>query len=330
MLSALCSVPSALALAALVSGSPAARALSPEHRALSTPATLAQPAAKPPTKHDVVVDGHHFAVWEKRGAQPRAAILLLHGRTWSSLPNFDLQVPGEKRSFMDALADAGFDVFALDMRGYGSTPRDATAWLTPDRAVADVVGVVGWMEQRMPAAQRLPVYLFGLSRGAMIAAMTAQQRPEILSGVVLLGFGFDPDVQAAATPGNARPAFLQNTPSSAESDFLTKDAFTSATVTAFVRAALKADPVLVDWRDENQFNAFKPAQVQVPALLVHGARDPQSPIGIEEKIFTRFGTPDKWWVILPGADHAAHLEKSSVELVRAIVSFTRRHEVSSP
>jgi alpha-beta hydrolase superfamily lysophospholipase len=53
-------------------------------------------------------------------------------------------------------------------------------------------------------------------------------------------------------------------------------------------------------------------------------------MAIETKLFTRFGTPDKWWVILPGADHAAHLEKSSVELVRAIVSFTRRHEVSVP
>jgi len=315
VLSAQCLVLSALVHGALVHG-----ALVPGQPA----------AARQPVKHDVVVDGHHLAVWEKKGAPSRAAILLLHGRTWSSLPNFDLQVAGEKRSFMDALADAGFDVFALDMRGYGATPRDATGWLTPDRAVADVLGVVAWMQQRTPPAQRLPVYLFGLSRGAMIAAMAAQQRAELLAGVVLLGFGFDPDVQSPATPRNARPERLRNTAEAASSDFLTDDAYTKATVTTFVRAALRADPVLVDWRDENQFNAFRPAQMQVPALLVHGARDPQAPVGIEQKLFTRFGTPDKWWVILPGADHAAHLEKSSVALVRAIVSFTRRHEVSSP
>ena len=284
---------------------------------LATLLLASQPAPKQPVKHDVVVDGHHFAVWQKRSTQPRAAILLLHGRTWSSLPNFDLQVAGERRSFMDALVEAGFDVFALDMRGYGATPRDASAWLTPDRAVADVLGVVAWMQQRMPQAQRVPVYLFGLSRGAMIAAMAAQQRPEVLGGVVLLGFGFDPDAQAAATPANAKPERLQNTASAAESDFLTKDAYTPATVAAFSRAALKADPVLVDWRDENQFNAFRPAQVQAP-------------VAIEQKLFTRFGTPDKWWVILPGADHAAHLEKSSAELVRAIASFARRHEVPNP
>jgi len=282
-----------------------------------------------PLKHDVVVDGHHFAVWQKRGALPRAAILLLHGRTWSSLPNFDLQVTGEKRSFMDALADAGFDVFALDMRGYGSTARDASGWLTPDRAVADVHGVLGWMQQR-PGQARLPVYLFGLSRGAMIAAMAAQQKPETLAGVILLGFGFDPDVQAGPTPAGAKPARLANPADAAASDFITKDAYTSSTVTTFVRTALRLDPVLVDWRDEHQFNAFRPAQLQAPALLVHGANDPQAPVNIETKLFTRFGTPDKWWVILPGADHAAHLEKSAPELVRTIVSFVRRHEVSAP
>jgi pimeloyl-ACP methyl ester carboxylesterase len=137
-------------------------------------------------------------------------------------------------------------------------------------------------------------------------------------------------VQAPPTPAGSRPERLSNTADSAASDFITRDAFTPATMSAFVRAALRADPVLVDWRDDNQFNAFRPAQMQVPALLVHGARDPQAPMSIETKLFTRFGTPDKWWVILPGADHAAHLEKSSVELVRAIASFARRHEVPVP
>jgi alpha-beta hydrolase superfamily lysophospholipase len=291
---------------------------------------LAQPAARPPVKHDVVVDGHHFAVWEKRGAQPRAAVLLLHGRTWSSLPNFDLQVPGERRSFMDALADTGLDVFALDMRGYGQTPRDGTGWLTPDRAVADVSGVLTWMQQRLASPQPMPIFLFGLSRGAMVAAMTAQRKPETLAGVILLGFGFDPDVVSPPTPGSARPERLSNTADAAASDFITRDAYTASTVTAFVRAALRADPILVDWKSDNEFNTFKPGEIQVPVLLVHGSQDPQAPLAIETKLFVRFGTPDKWWVILPGADHAAHLEKSSVELVRAIVWFTRRHEVSVP
>jgi alpha-beta hydrolase superfamily lysophospholipase len=291
-------------------------------------AAAPQSAVRPLLRHDVVVDGHHLAVWQKKPAQtPRAAILLLHGRTWSSLPNFDLQVPGERRSFMDALADTGLDVFAVDLRGYGATPPDRSGWLTPNRAVADVHAVVAWMQQRNAGSARVPIFLFGLSRGAMVAAMAAQQRPESLGGVVLLGFGFDPDAQIPATDPPARPARLPNSSDSAASDFITRDAYTGPTLTAFVRTALKADPVLVDWRDESQFNAFRPQQMLVPALLVHGDRDPQAPLAVEVKLFTRFGTTDKAWVVLPGADHAAHLEKSQVQLVRTIVWFIRRHEV---
>ena len=65
----------------------------------------------------------------------------------------------------------------------------------------------------------------------------------------------------------------------------------------------------------------------VPALLIHGDHDPQAPLPVSTKLFTRFGTTDKAWVIIPGADHAAHLEKSQVELVRVILWFIRRHEV---
>ena len=213
------------------------------------------------------------------------------------------------------------------MRGYGATPRDATGWLTPDRAVADVHAVLAWIQQRAPSSSRVPIYLFGLSRGAMVAAMVAQQKPETLAGVVLFGFGFDPDVSVQRTDAAARPPRAANTADAAASDFITRESYTGATLTAFVKAALKTDPVLVDWRDEHQFNAFRPAQMVVPALLVHGDHDPQAPLPVSTKLFTRFGTTDKAWVIIPGADHAAHLEKSQVELVRVILWFIRRHEV---
>jgi pimeloyl-ACP methyl ester carboxylesterase len=290
----------------------------------------AQPAARPPTKHDVVVDGHHVAVWQRTPAPAAAApkVLLIHGRTWSSLPNFDLRVPGEQRSFMESLGAMGLDVYAVDLRGYGATPRDASGFLTPDRAVADVAAVVAWMEQ----APRKPgkVFVLGLSRGAMIAAMLAQKTPEKLTGIILLGFGFDPDVRAAPTDVAARPARLRNTADAAASDFITPESYTSATLSAFVKAALQHDPVLVDWKDESQFNVFSPARIQVPVLLIHGDRDTQAPVTVGTKLFTRFAAADKWWIILPGADHAAHLEKAAADLARAVVSFVQRHDTGRP
>jgi pimeloyl-ACP methyl ester carboxylesterase len=287
----------------------------------------AQALSKTPIRHDVVVDGHHVAVWQRARpatATPATKVLLIHGRTWASLPNFDLHVPGEERSFMDLLGNAGLDVFAIDLRGYGATPRDPSGFLTPDRAVADVGAVLQWMQQEPRKPTR--TFVLGLSRGAMIAAMTAQKYPDRQAGVILLGFGFDPDVRSAPSEREVRPARLRNTADSAASDFITPDSYTGQTLSAFVKAALQSDPVLVDWRDESQFNAFSPARLNVPVLLIHGDRDPQAPMDIGAKLFTRFATRDKWWIILPGADHAAHLEKGAPELVRVVNWFIQRHD----
>ena len=138
-------------------------------------------ASAHPRQHTVVVDGHGLAVWEKRPAQARGAILLIHGRTWSSLPNWDLQVPGEDRSVMDALVRAGYAAYALDQRGYGATPRDSTGWLTPDRAVDDAAAVLAWIRQREGGAR--PAIL-GYSLGASVALLTAQRHPDAVSAAV--------------------------------------------------------------------------------------------------------------------------------------------------
>jgi alpha-beta hydrolase superfamily lysophospholipase len=135
--------------------------------AAARPAPAFRSAA--PARHVVDADdGHPLTVWEKRGAGAGAGgvVLLLHGRTWSSLPDFDLQVPGEDLSLMDALAEAGYAVYALDARGYGDTPRDDTGWLTPDRMARDVAGVLGWIAGREDAAAR-PA-LFGWSQQPVV------------------------------------------------------------------------------------------------------------------------------------------------------------------
>src|SRR5262249_40043137 len=108
--------------------------------ATSTPAT---PAAAAPARLVVTADdGFHLTLCAKAPAKPQHAVLLIDGRTWSGRPDFDLQVPGEARSFMDALVAQGYAAYALDLRGYGATPRDATGFLTPERAAADVAAAL--------------------------------------------------------------------------------------------------------------------------------------------------------------------------------------------
>ena len=126
-------------------------------------------------QHTVDVDRHPIAVWEKSANDATEAILLVHGRTWSALPDFDLQVEGENLSLMDGLVEAGYAVFAVDLRGYGATPRDETGWNTPDRAAKDLAGVLSWIDSHN--GWRIKPHLFGWSFGSTHSQLFSTKTP---------------------------------------------------------------------------------------------------------------------------------------------------------
>jgi pimeloyl-ACP methyl ester carboxylesterase len=276
-------------------------------------------------RREVRADDHPLTVWSKRPATPaRGAILLVHGRTWSSRPNFDLKVPGVRVSLMDALVAKGYAVYALDQRGYGGTPRDASGWLTPDRAERDVSAVLDWVTQResRPLRPRQPV-LLGYSRGAQVAALAAQRHPEKLSGLVLYGFPQNVTTPLTMAPDPATPPRRRTTAQAAGEDFITPAATLPGVKEAYVQAATTMDSVRVDWRNEQQFEALDPRLLRTPTLLLDGERDPYANAAAHPVFFSRIGTADRWWVVLPGVDHVAHLEGQDA-FVNAIVSFIER------
>jgi len=291
------------------------------------PATPAAPTpVSAPERFTVQSDGHPIAVWGRKPASNvRGTILLIHGRTWSSRPDFDLQVPGLQRSVLMSFVNQGFAVYAMDLRGYGETPRDATGWLTPTRASQDVANVLAWIAPRHPGVP-LPA-LVGWSRGAAIAQLAAQVAPARLSALVLFGFAFDPDLQFVDVPAPGKPLMVKNTAESAQSDFISPKITPPAVIQAFTEQALKADPVLVDLKADGEFNALKPAKVMTPTLVIFGERDPGVVAEDAGKFFARFGTGDKQMVVLPGADHAAQLEDTHDAWIMAIVSFLNRPTV---
>jgi hypothetical protein len=58
---------------------------------------------------------------ENRRLGNASVVLMIGGATISAVPDFDLQF--ENYSWMGYLASAGFDVFAMDLTGYGLSPR---------------------------------------------------------------------------------------------------------------------------------------------------------------------------------------------------------------
>jgi len=285
----------------------------------------AKPPAPTPSaieRFTVQSDGHPIAVWARKPATPKGAILLIHGRTWSSRPDFDLQVPGLQRSVLASFVAQGFAAYAMDLRGYGETPRDKTGWLTPLRAASDVGNVAAWVAAQHPSLPK-PA-LVGWSRGGAIAAMAAQFSPARVSALVLFGFVFDPDLEFLDSVSPEKPQLSKNTEESAASDFVSPKVTPPAVIQAFIEQAMKADPVLMDLKNDAEFNALKPAKLTTPTLILYGERDGGVLPDDAGKFFARLAASDKQMVVLPGADHAAHLEDVHDAWIAAIVNFLNR------
>ncbi|MEQ9403737.1 MAG: alpha/beta fold hydrolase [Cyclobacteriaceae bacterium] len=272
-------------------------------------------------RHTVEADGHPIAVWEKSAMSAKEAVLLVHGRTWSAIPDFDLQVEGEELSLMDGLVKEGYAVFAVDLRGYGETPRDETEWLTPDRAAKDLAIVTKWIGEQKQWT--IKPHLFGWSMGSTNSQLMAQRNPELISSLTLFGYWFDNDSKIPADTSATPPQKIVNTAEAAASDFIIPGSISQKAIDRYVEMALESDPVKVDWRNLDQYNELDPSKVTVPTLILQGEHDPIGPTDRQVKLYTRLGNAHKQWITVPGGDHAAFMETSRPYFIHSLAGFLR-------
>jgi pimeloyl-ACP methyl ester carboxylesterase len=281
------------------------------------PVCIAGPAEL--QRHTVMAEGHPIALWEKSAEGATEAVLLVHGRTWSARPDFDLQVESEDLSLMDGLVDEGYAVFAVDLRGYGETPRDDTGWLTPNRAADDVAIVMSWIAGN--GDWRIKPHLFGWSMGSTISQLAVQRHPEIAASLTLFGYWRDDDAQLPPDEPGIEPAMAATTAEAAASDFVVPGSISEAAIDAYVSQALAADPVRVDVRNMDQYNALDGARIKIPTLVIAGEFDPLAPAVNQAKLVVRLATGQKQYVSVPGGDHAAFLEAPRAYFIHELVGF---------
>lgn len=87
--------------------------------------------------------------------RPERTLLFVHGATYPAHTSFDLQLDG--LSWMDYIAARGYDVYLLDLRGYGRSTRPQEMDQAPDAnapivrgvtAVTDISAVVDFILKR--------------------------------------------------------------------------------------------------------------------------------------------------------------------------------------
>ena len=91
-------------------------------------------------------------------------------------------VEGEELSLMDGMLEEGYGSYAVDLRGYGETPRDSSQWLSPTKAANDLITVLAWISERH---NQQPIHVFGWSYGSVISLLASQTDDNNIASLTL-------------------------------------------------------------------------------------------------------------------------------------------------
>ncbi len=147
------------------------------------------------------------------------------------MPDFDLRVEGEDLSLMDGMLEQGYTVYAVDLRGYGGTPRDSTQWVTPLVAANDILNILSWISEQNRYNK---VHLFGWSMGSTLALLATQIDADNIASLTLFGFWKDLDVPIPEDPADFQLRKQVNTDEDAAGDFITPGSISDNAINTYV------------------------------------------------------------------------------------------------
>jgi pimeloyl-ACP methyl ester carboxylesterase len=275
--------------------------------------------------------GVKLFLWEKCAGEPAksaAAILFVHGSSMAAQPTFDLQVPG-RVSAMDYFARRGFDCWSVDMEGYGRSTKDRDN-NAPIAQGADDCHAAAQYIQKLRGKR--PLLVYGISSGALRAALFAQRHPDMvarlaLDAMVWTGEGSPtlaerrkklPEFAAQ----NRRPidtAFVQSIftrdhPGTAEQKVI--DAFADAIV------ALDTSVPTGTYVDMcSKLPVVDPGKITAPTLIMRGQWDGIAAMEDLLAFFAKLPNPDKHFAVMPGISHASFQQKNYMLVYHILASF---------
>jgi pimeloyl-ACP methyl ester carboxylesterase len=345
--------------AAIVSGDDSGQLLTIDHfvRVKSTVPAIAGQQAQ------LYVRERVLAGMVARGTTPSdRVVLFVHGAGTPAEVAFD--VPNSDYSWMAYLAKAGFDVFSVDMTGYGRSTRPApmndpcnlaenqralfTAPCTPSYGFAltnigsdwnDVGAAVDYI-RLLRRVDR--VSLVAWSLGGPRAGGYAAQNPSKVSKLVLLAPAYNktgraeaPKLPAEGTAFNtqSRSEFDANwdrqvgCPAQYEpavSDSVWSAMIESDTVGATWGSGVRRAPQTTTWG----WNQATVAKTMTPTLMVAGIHDKQVPPERVRDLYADLGAPHKVLIDLGCSSHNAMWEKNHLEMFRASLEWLEKGTVN--
>jgi pimeloyl-ACP methyl ester carboxylesterase len=278
-------------------------------------------------------------------------VLFVHGATYPSETAFDLPLDG--MSWMDYIAQRGYDVYLVDVRGYGHSTRppamDQPAGQNPPFAFTadaanDVAAASDFVRKRRGVDR---INLLGWSWGTSIMGLYASTNSNKINKLVLYAPSWIRTTASLVTAGaGPTPAYRVVDMNSAKARWLTgvpsdkqRDLIPPGWFEAWAQATLATDPwgsrqnppvlrapngVVADGQRYTGAGKaiYDPAGIRVPTLLIKAEWDADTPAYMAQALFPKLvNAPYKRYVEIGEGTHTILMEKNRMQLFREVQQF---------
>lgn len=279
---------------------------------------------------------------------PEKILLYVHGTSQAAETTFDLRLDGV--SWMDYLARHGWDVYLVDLRGYGRSTRPPEMFapaeanppiVTTDVALKDFAAAVAFVRKRRGVAA---ISIMGWSWGTVIVGTFAARNGGEVKRLALNAPVWLRPAPAAALPPlgayqtwtveQAQRNLQTGAPEDKRAGLMPKEWFA-----AWKEAALATDPdgarqsppvvrspngapadSRAYWQAAKPY--YDPGLITAPTLIVHGEWDGLLPLSMAVAVFERLASaPVKRLVEIGEGTHLLMLERNRMQLFHEVQLF---------
>ena len=271
-------------------------------------------------------------LWEKFVGSPagKPAVLFVHGSSMASTPTFDLVVPGRPdSSVMDWFAQRGFVCWCVDMEGYGRSTKTRDIFCDISNGADDLAAATDYIAKTRGVKSFLT---YGISSGALRAALFAQRHPERVARLALDAFVWTG--AGAPTLEQRRkklPEFMATKRRPIDRAFVYSiferdhaDCAEKRVVDAFADAILALDDSMPNGTYIDMCSKLPvcdPSRITVPTAVLRGQFDGIAAEDDLIEFYKRLPNPDKQFIMLSGISHASFQQKNYKMVYAILLAF---------